>query len=107
MPTVVIKVIGNGQIKSSGGSNTLAVRDSITVPSGYDVYFEGDPAVGEKFVKFVAADGTTSTQNPITLPVTVDGSITGYFTGRNCNKLGPVSTILCKLGLPFIKNPYI
>lgn len=81
MVTIQIITQGQGQIYSSGGDNTRAVRSSITVPAGYQVYFEAVPAQGQTFQKWVSADGAESTQNPITLPANVNGSITGTFSG--------------------------
>jgi len=83
MVTIQIITQGNGQIKSSGGDNELAVRSSITVPAEYDVYFEAVPAQGETFQKWVSADGIESTTNPITLTANEDGSITGVFSGAS------------------------
>ncbi len=83
MVTVQIKVSGTGlentMVRSSGGDNQLAPRSSITVPAGYQVYFEATATGNTKFVKWVSADGIEATQNPITLPVTIDGSITAVF----------------------------
>jgi len=88
MVTIQIITNGNGQIKSSGGNNQLAVRSSITVPAGYEVYFEGVPAQGETFQRWVSADGVESTQNPITLTANANGSITGVFSGTSSSTTG-------------------
>jgi len=81
MVTIQIITQGQGQIYSSGGDNARAIRSSITVPAGYQVYFEAVPAQGQTFQKWVSADGIEATQNPITLSANVNGSITGIFSG--------------------------
>ncbi len=83
MVTIQIEVLGTGlenaMVRTSGGVNQLASRPSITVPAGSQVYFEATATGSTKFVKWVSADGVEATANPITLPVTIDGSVTAVF----------------------------
>jgi hypothetical protein len=96
--TIIKSGDGTGQVLTSGGDNAFAERTSITVPKGYKIYCQAKPDANSSFVKWVSADGTEATANPIELPVTVPGSLTAVFKktalSTTCQE-GTTRTVKC------------